>query len=106
VQRIIKGFEINDETLAFEIAEKVGVGGSFLTQKHTLKYIRSEFWYPKIFDRKDWNSWYNLGAKDSLKIANEIVSKILKEYQIEQLDKDIIKEIDAIILKAKKEILK
>ncbi|MEM2083590.1 MAG: trimethylamine methyltransferase family protein [Nitrososphaerota archaeon] len=106
VKRIIKGFEINDETLAFEIAEKVGIGGTFLTQKHTLKYIRSEFWYPKIFDRKDWNSWYNLGAKDSLKIANEIVSKILKEYQIELLDKDIIKEIDAIILKAKKEILK
>lgn len=106
IKRIIKGFEINDETLAFEIAEKVGIGGSFLTQKHTLKYIRSEFWYPKIFDRKDWNSWHNLGAKDTLKIANEILSKILKECQLELLDKDIIKEIDSVLLEARKEIKK
>lgn len=96
--KLISGIEINDETLAVDVIDKVGPGGTFLTEKHTLKHFRRELFIPsEVIDRRDWKTWSNLGGKDAFKRANEIVNKILKEHQIELLPKDVEKELDEFI---------
>lgn len=46
VKQIIKGIEVTLETLAVELIHKVGPGGHFLAEEHTVKHLRSEHWYP------------------------------------------------------------
>ncbi|WKY48324.1 trimethylamine methyltransferase family protein [Eubacteriaceae bacterium ES3] len=43
--------EVNDETMAVEVIEKVGASGHFLHEMHTLMHFK-ELWYPKIFKRE------------------------------------------------------
>ncbi len=50
IKHIMKGIEVNEETLALDVVHKVGPGGNFLAEDHTLKHFRS-FWNPRLFSR-------------------------------------------------------
>jgi trimethylamine--corrinoid protein Co-methyltransferase len=54
VQKTIQGFPVDDESLAMEVIRKVGPGGNFLSQKHTLKHMR-ELYVPQYMDRRPYN---------------------------------------------------
>ena len=43
VLRILKGINVNDETLAVDTIKSVGPGGNYLMEDHTIKYMRDEF---------------------------------------------------------------
>ncbi|HWR39075.1 MAG TPA: trimethylamine methyltransferase family protein, partial [Patescibacteria group bacterium] len=47
-KRYLRGVEVNPETLAVSVIEKVGIAGEFLTQHHTMKYCRKEPFLPDI----------------------------------------------------------
>ena len=40
--RLIKGIECSEEALADDIIQRVGVGGNFLVEAHTLEWLRKE----------------------------------------------------------------
>jgi len=40
----LRRFEVNDDTLALDIIRKVGPGGHFLNEKHTVEHFRKEIW--------------------------------------------------------------
>ncbi|MEM2356241.1 MAG: trimethylamine methyltransferase family protein [Candidatus Bathyarchaeia archaeon] len=105
VKRIVEGFDINNETIALDVISKVGPGGSFLTHPHTFKYVPTEFFYPKLCDRKDWFEWKKAGAKDLLVKANEEVLKLIAEHCYEPLDKDIETEIEHIFKIAQNKLI-
>ena len=42
MKRIDRLYKINEETLAFDVIKRVGIGGNFLAEKHTLKCMKSE----------------------------------------------------------------
>jgi trimethylamine--corrinoid protein Co-methyltransferase len=50
IKHIMKGIGVNEETLALDVIHKVGQGGNFLAEDHTLKHFRS-FWNPRLFSR-------------------------------------------------------
>ena len=52
---------LNAESLALEVIDQVGPGGSFLTTDHTLKHFRS-LWQPKLFNRYRMHEWVQKGA--------------------------------------------
>jgi len=101
VKRLLKGFRVEEETIALHVIREVGVGGNFLTHRHTMKHIRSEFWFPKVFDRLSWDGWKAKGSLAKLKEIREIISRILSKHEPESLDPSIEKEIDRIIEEAK-----
>ena len=39
IKHLLSGFCVNDETLGLDVIRKVGHGGNFLTEDHTLKYL-------------------------------------------------------------------
>jgi len=97
IRRIMDGFRITDETLAVDIIDKVGPGGHYLAQKHTLKFITKEHYLPTIFDRKNYERWVQFNSENIRKAARDRAKKILEEHQPEPLDKDVEKDLQKII---------
>jgi trimethylamine--corrinoid protein Co-methyltransferase len=102
----IRGVEVNDETLGLDVIKKVGPGGHYLAQKHTMDHFMKEQFIPELIDRSGYAEWKKNGEKSLVDRAREKVKKILKEHSVPPLDKDIQKELDSIIKRAEKELPK
>ncbi len=50
-QRVLKGIEVNDETLATELIVAKGPGQDYLTEEHTINHMRGEFFAPALANR-------------------------------------------------------
>jgi trimethylamine--corrinoid protein Co-methyltransferase len=103
---ITKGIEVNQETLALDVIDRVGPGGNYLMDDHTLKHFKTETWYPELFERKIYENWVKEGQKTLTQRANERVIDILENYEPEPLPKDVQKKISDIIERAESKILK
>ncbi len=75
--RTLRGIEVNPETLALDVISRVGPGGNYLAEPHTLKYMRTELHSPKASNRQPYQSWIDAGSKDSWKIAEEVAYQLL-----------------------------
>ncbi len=60
-RRITRGIEVNEDTLAVDVIHNVGPNGHYLKEKHTRRYFRSEFWYPNLHDRRNFEEWEMMG---------------------------------------------
>jgi len=98
----LNGVEISDETLAIDVIHKVGPGGHYLGQKHTMDHFLKEQFIPELTDRSGYDVWKKAGEKSLVERAKEKVKKILKEHSVPPLDKDIQKELHSIIKRAEK----
>ncbi len=56
VKYLLRGIDINEETLALDVIDRVGPGGHFLSEEHTLRNFKSN-WFPKLFDKQNLQSW-------------------------------------------------
>ena len=87
---------VNPETLAAEVIAKVGIGGTFLKEMHTLRHIR-EFFVPSLWPDQSYDAWSKSGCKDILEAAKEKADAVLKEHKPEPLDRDASRRIDKIV---------
>lgn len=51
-QRVLRGIEVNDDTLATELIIEKGPDKDFLAEDHTIKYMRDEFFVPSLANRE------------------------------------------------------
>lgn len=94
--RMIKDIIVDEETLAFDLIKKVGPGGQFLSEKHTLKWFQTEEYVSSlVIDKISKPKWESTGAKDALKRARELVDEILTEHHPKPLTPDKEKELDS-----------
>ena len=103
VLRIVRGVEVNDETLAVDVIEQIGPEGSFLAHKHTLKHIRSELHIPRLFDRRPEAEWAKLGRRATHDVARDRARQILKEHLPEPLPRDVQGKLSEIVKQAERE---
>ena len=75
---------------------RVGPGGNFLTDKHTLKYFKTEYLRPHVFNRMARDMWQQAGAKDIIDNARERAKTIIREHKPAPLADEVIKELDSI----------
>lgn len=57
VRRVLRGFDVNDETLAVDLIDEIGPGGVFIGTKHTAKHFRKAHWQPQIWSREMLQRW-------------------------------------------------
>ena len=57
IRCMLRGFEVNPETLALEVIREVGPGGNFLAHPHTAVSFRKEFYLPDIVERMSYAAW-------------------------------------------------
>ena len=94
--RVVEGVEVNDDTIALDVIKEVGIGGNYLAHDHTVKYLRSDYWFPKITNRETWGPWMAAGGKDMRQRANERAREILDTHHPKPLSDDQEREIDKI----------
>jgi trimethylamine--corrinoid protein Co-methyltransferase len=95
-RRIYGGIEVNEETLALDLIDKVGPGGEFLTSDHTLEHFR-ENWYSDLIQRIPYEQWIDEGKKDLGMRASEKARYILENHQPKPLEEKVQGELKKII---------
>ena len=91
--RVLRGIEVNDDTIALDLMLEVGAGGDFLAQEHTIKYMRSEFAPNTVSDREHREQWAADGSKDSFARAHEAALKILAEHSPMPINPEVDRQI-------------
>ncbi len=79
-----KGYDVTNEALALGVIAGLGPDGDFLETDHTLAHYR-ERWYPRVFERMNFENWRKKGGLTCLDRANETVARILEGHRPEPL---------------------
>jgi len=98
----LRRFEVNDDTLALDVIHKVGPGGHFLSERHTIEHFRKEIWSrelsaPFIVDPVTKGSFRER--------ARAKVKEILSTHKPPPIKEDVHKEMRRILRDAEKDIM-
>jgi trimethylamine--corrinoid protein Co-methyltransferase len=96
VRRMMEGIRVDKEHLAVESIKRVGPGGHFLGDEHTMRHFR-ENWQPGLTDRKTYETWKSQGAASMEQRAKEKVKHILENHRPQELPAEVNAEIDKIL---------
>jgi trimethylamine--corrinoid protein Co-methyltransferase len=73
-QRVLRGIEVSDETLAADLIIRKGPGKDFIAEDHTIRHMRSEFFVPRLANREKRDS--TGPGDDALSRAKRLVDEI------------------------------
>jgi trimethylamine--corrinoid protein Co-methyltransferase len=105
VKRIARGFEVDAGMIAAEIVNKVGPGGNFLAEEHTIQHFRKELWLAgPAWTRQSWDGWAESGKLSMADRLREQVNQILSSHKPEPLEEGLIKEVVSIVKAAEREL--
>ncbi len=65
LKRLKRGIEFSEEELALEVIAKIGPGGSFIVEPHTMKRMKTSALLTKLSDRDTRTQWEKKGALDT-----------------------------------------
>ncbi|MBX2837939.1 MAG: trimethylamine methyltransferase family protein [Gammaproteobacteria bacterium] len=90
VYRILRGIEVNEETLGFDAIESAVYGeGHFLGSQHTMDAMQRDYFWPStLTDRDQPSVWEEQGAKDMWQRASEKANEILANHQPQYISSD------------------
>jgi trimethylamine--corrinoid protein Co-methyltransferase len=90
-QRVLRGIEVNDETLATDLMITKGPGTDYLAEEHTIRHMRQEFYMPKLANRDKRES--QAAGHDALARAAAAVSEIRRQPAQSRLPADVRAEL-------------
>jgi len=99
---LMKGIEVNEDTLMLDELHEIGPGGHFLNTPNTHARFK-DFWYPELLSREIRDTWVANGSESLGDKLNQKVKTLLKDHQTEPLTNEVKKEITQILKKADKE---
>jgi len=91
-----KGFAVDEENLALELARKVGPLGNYLAEQHTADHSRSQAWVSRYFGAKIPLSDDGQPDRDLVERIDDDLQQILKNHRPKPLDNDVLQEMQAI----------
>lgn len=100
--RAIRGIEVNEETLALDVVDRVGPGGNYLAEPHTMKFMRQELWMSRLLDRRSLENRQNKPDGCLIAKAENRVKEILGSHQPSRLSQDVERQINRVIERAAK----
>ena len=90
VKRVLAGVRVSKGTLGLEVIKKVGPGGNYVTEDHTIEHMTDEFFYPNPSVRLNFDIWQEAGQPDMLRRAAIQVRQILQDEKGDLLARDLI----------------
>jgi len=96
LRRFMAGVRLDAEALALEAIHRVGPGGNYLTDEHTVAHFR-ELWQPTLFDRQRADDWHVSGSKRLADRLRDKTIAIMEDHQAEPLPEPIREEIRYIL---------
>ena len=81
VKRFLRGYEINSETLALDVIERVGPAGNFFSDEHTFKHFKGELTPVQHLNRQNYDGWQAAGGLSFGEGANQWIRERLAKSE-------------------------
>lgn len=102
VRQVLKGVKISPVTKAMDVIRKIGPGGNFLTDDHTLDNFREHLHFSELLNRDNYDNWKKDGGLDFAGKANGKVREILEDHTPEAVPPEIVEAVRKVIEKREK----
>lgn len=100
VKRVVSGIDFEDTLMGVDLIKEIGIGGHFLSEKHTLEYLRREQVQSTVIDRRVREEWEGMGAKSIIQRANEKAAELIRTHKPKPLPQDMARELKRIVASA------
>ncbi len=100
VKRVISGIDFEDSLMGVDLIKEIGIGGHFLSERHTLDHLRSEQVQSTVIDRRVREEWEGMGSKSIIQSANEKAAELIRTHKPDPLPQDMAKELKRIVQSA------
>lgn len=97
VKRFHEGIRVEPDTLAYDVAANVGVGGNFLADDHTVQRCRTEFYRPALSDRAGLEAWTHSGRLTAVDRARQRWQKLVAKHVDPPLDATTARQLAAYV---------
>jgi trimethylamine--corrinoid protein Co-methyltransferase len=97
MRRYEEGIQVDDETLAYDTIANVGSEGNYLTEMHTVKRCRTEFWTPDLLDRDGLEEWMAGGRLRLVDRAHERCKALLRDYEVPAMDETVADQLESFV---------
>ena len=103
IHRIAEGIDLSDNGQAMEALRFVGSGQAshYLGTDHTQANFRTAFWRSDLFDYKPFETWQEEGERDTVRLAQDRVKRLLADYQKPAIDPGVEEALDEYVAKKK-----
>jgi len=100
MRRALKPIVVNDDTLALGTIEKVGIGGNYLGEEHTVDHFRDELFFSNLFETVKWDAAHAASPKGMEERAKELARSLWNEEPEPVADAVTRAEIDKVVAHA------
>lgn len=99
-QKSLRGIPIDGDRLSVDAIQRVGLGGNFMTDESTIKYLRTDYYEPRILNRSSRDDWVKAGCKDMNARARERIAELMARHEPAPLDEDVRRELRRLVRSA------
>ena len=103
IKHAVNGIQVNEETLAVDVINKVGPFKQFITEKHTFNHMK-EMSQPTLIDRRVRDKWEKAGSQTMHEKAMDKARDILKNHKPTPLSDEVRAEMRTIVENVEAEI--
>lgn len=103
IRRILEGVPTDDESLAVDVINEIGVGGEYISHPSTFKLVRDKkaMFIPDLINKENFTNWEIMGSRTLAQDCDERALHLIETYKPEPLAcKD---QLHQLILDAEKE---
>jgi trimethylamine--corrinoid protein Co-methyltransferase len=101
LRRTLRGFDVDEKTLAVDVVDAVGPGGSFLATEHTVRHMRSELWQPSVWTPDPYQSHPGKEIKPDVARALDLWHDLMSKPDLEfSIDDETIRRLQAVVDRA------
>jgi trimethylamine--corrinoid protein Co-methyltransferase len=85
VKRLLRGIPVDDAMLALDVIDRVGPGGQFLIEDHTVNHVRGTQWRPTLISRDGYERWKASGGLSLKDRASQKLDELLESHKPREL---------------------
>lgn len=100
VRRMLRGFEVNAETLAFDVIKEAGIGGNYLAHMHTATHFRQEAFLSDLLERQPWEEARSRSPGGMEGKARARAQELLRQERQPVLSREQEQAIDEVVREA------
>jgi trimethylamine--corrinoid protein Co-methyltransferase len=104
VKDMLRPLTFDDQNVPLDLIARVGPGGNFLMEDHTVETFRRSFWFPRFLDRDVYEIWEEKGSKDLRTALNERARSILESRRPAGLSEETVCSIRDVVATHKPDV--
>jgi trimethylamine--corrinoid protein Co-methyltransferase len=104
LRRVLRGMQINIESIDVATIKSLGSDGNYLTHPTTFKHCRS-LYQPQLFTRDDYQKWESNGSHNVAEKTAGKLAERLEQYEKPFIDEGLEKELTLFVERQKKALL-